>query len=105
MIAIGLLAMTLIGLDLMFGYCGQVNFGHQGFSLGVANSKLKGYKFSGFDGSAGTFFCRSIIVPEPDFAFTIMMNAGSGTDSMKAVDWLTMRIVKKHYNWWWKFWL
>lgn len=31
MIAIGLLTMTLIGLDLMFGYCGQVNFGHQGF--------------------------------------------------------------------------
>jgi len=20
-------------------------------------------------------------------------------------NWLTMKIVKKHFNWWWKFWL
>ena len=82
-----------------------IHFGHKGFSLGVANSTLGGKRFSGFDGSAGTFFCRSIIVPESDFAFTIMMNAGSGLGAMKAVDWLSMRIVKKYYNWWWKFWL
>lgn len=31
MIAIGLLVMNLIGLDLMFGYCGQGDFGHQAF--------------------------------------------------------------------------
>ena len=31
MIAIGLLVMNLIGLDLMFGYCGQVDFGHQAY--------------------------------------------------------------------------
>jgi hypothetical protein len=24
---------------------------------------------------------------------------------MEAADWLTMKIVKKYYNWWWKFWL
>jgi hypothetical protein len=41
-----------------------------------------------------------IIVPESDFAFTIMTNAGSGTGYTKAVDWITMKIVKKHYNWW-----
>jgi CubicO group peptidase (beta-lactamase class C family) len=82
-----------------------IDFGHPGFSFGVANSKLGGYKYAGFDGSAGTFFCRSIIVPDSDFAFTVMMNEGSGTGTMKAVDWITMEIVKKHYNWWWKFWL
>lgn len=82
-----------------------IHFAHDGFSLGVANGALGGKRYSGFDGSAGTFFCRSIIVPESDFAFTIMTNAGSGSGSMEAVDWLTMRIVKKHFNWWWKFWL
>lgn len=82
-----------------------IHFGHDGFSLGVANGALGGKRYSGFDGSAGTFFCRSIIVPESDFAFTILTNAGSGTGSMEAVNWLTMRIVKKHFNWWWKFWL
>lgn len=52
-----------------------IHFGYDGFSLGVGNGVLGGKKFSGFDGSAGTFFCRSIIVPGSDFAFTIMMNA------------------------------
>jgi CubicO group peptidase (beta-lactamase class C family) len=82
-----------------------IHFAHKGFSLGVANGALGGQRFSGIDGSAGTFFCRAIIVPRSNLAFTIMMNAGSGSASMKAVDWLTQRIVKKHYNWWWRFWL
>lgn len=82
-----------------------IHYGHEGFSLGVANGILGGKRYSGFDGSAGTFFCRSIIIPESDFAFTIMTNAGSGTGTMEAVDRLTMRIIKKHFNWWWKFWL
>ncbi len=87
------------------GTYNYIDFGHKGFSFGVANSELGGHKYAGFDGSAGTFFCRSIIVPDSDFAFTIMMNEGSGTGSMKAVDELTMKIVKKYYNWWWKFWM
>ncbi len=83
----------------------HIHFGHTGFSLGVVNGVLGGKRYSGFDGSAGTFFCRSIIVPDSDFAFIIMTNAGSGTGSMEAVDWLAMRIVKVYFNWWWKFWL
>lgn len=83
----------------------NIHFGHAGFSLGVANDKLGGKRYSRFDGSAGTFFCRSIIVPDSNFAFTIMANAGSGPGLMEAVEWLTMRIVKKHFNWWWKCWL
>jgi CubicO group peptidase (beta-lactamase class C family) len=82
-----------------------IHFSHKRFSLGVANGVSGGKRFSGFDGSTGTFFCRSIIVPESDFAFTMMMNAGSGSGSMKAVDWLAMQLVKKRFNWWWKFWL
>ena len=83
----------------------HIHFSHKGFSLGVSNGVLGGTRYSGFDGSAGTFFCRSILVPESDFALTIMTNAGSGTGSLKAVDWLTQQIVKEHFNWWWKFWL
>ena len=30
------------------------------------NGVLGGKRFSGFDGSGGTFFCRSIIIPESD---------------------------------------
>jgi len=82
-----------------------IHFSHERFSIGVANGEMEGYKFSGFDGSAGTFFCRTILVPESKLTFSIMMNAGSGTGEMEAVNWLTMKIVKKYYNWWWKFWL
>ncbi|TVR05697.1 MAG: class A beta-lactamase-related serine hydrolase [Spirochaetaceae bacterium] len=81
------------------------HFNHEGFSLGTANGTLGSKRYSAFDGSAGTFFCRSFIIPESDFAITIMMNASSATGSMEAVDWLTIRIVKKHFNRWWKFWL
>jgi len=83
----------------------HIHFGHHSFSLGVANGKMAGKKYSEFDGSAGTFFCRSIIAPQEDFAFTIMTNATTGTENMKAVDWLTMKIVKKYFGWWWMFWL
>ena len=82
----------------------HIHFGRKGFALGVANGVLASKKFSGFDGSAGTFFCRSILVPEADFAFTLMTNAGSGSSSMPVIDWLTMRIVKIFFNRWWKFW-
>jgi len=83
----------------------HIHFCRDGFALGVANGSMAGKRYSGFDGSAGTFFCRSVIVPESDFAFSIMMNAGSDSSKMKAVDWLTMKIIKKHFNWWWKVWL
>jgi CubicO group peptidase (beta-lactamase class C family) len=81
-----------------------IHYGHKGFSLGVGNGSMSGYLYSGMDGSLGTFFCRAIIVPDADFAFTIMTNAGSGTGQMKAIDWLTSKIVKKQFNQWWKFW-
>ncbi len=82
-----------------------IHYAHKGFSVGVFNSKMSGYQFSGMDGSAGTFFCRAILVPESDFAFIIMTNSGSGSGRMRPIDWLTMKIVKKYYKLWWKFWL
>jgi CubicO group peptidase (beta-lactamase class C family) len=82
-----------------------IHFGHKVFSLGVGNGKMYGHEFSGMDGSAGTFFCRAILVPDSDFAFVIMTNMGTGTGQMKAVNWLTMKIIKEQYNWWWKFWM
>lgn len=65
-----------------------------GFALGVVNGKLAGRQYSGFDGCAGTFFCRSIIVPESDFALAIMANAGTATGSLPPVDPLTRRVAE-----------
>jgi D-alanyl-D-alanine carboxypeptidase len=72
-----------------------------GFSLGVGNSLYSGKQIIGFDGSAGTFYCRGIIVPRDNMGLTIMINSGS----QPAIDWLLRKVFKKHYNWWWKFWL
>lgn len=83
----------------------RIHFGREGFSLGVANGVLGGKRYSGLDGSAGTFFCRAVLVPDEDFALTVMTNAGSGSGSMRAVDWLTLAIVKRRFGWWWRFWL
>ncbi len=84
---------------------GRIHFARRGFSLGVANGVLGGKRYSGLDGSAGTFFCRAVLVPEEDVALTVMTNAGSGSGSMRAVDWLTLAIVKRRFGWWWRFWL
>jgi D-alanyl-D-alanine carboxypeptidase len=46
-----------------------IHYGHKGFSLGVANGKLSSKSYSGLDGSAGTFYCRAIIIPDTDVAF------------------------------------
>lgn len=82
-----------------------IHFAHRPFSLGTGNGTLGGLKISGTDGSTGTFFCRGLIFPEADFALIIMTNAGNGTGRMKSVEYLTMRLLKKQFNWWWKFWL
>lgn len=82
-----------------------IHYGTKGISIGVFNTKIGGMRISGVNGSAGTFYCQSLLIPDTDFAFTIMMNAGSGTAQMKAVDWLTVRILKQRFNWWWKFWM
>ncbi|MCC5815440.1 MAG: serine hydrolase [Leptospira sp.] len=83
----------------------RLHFGSDGFSMGVVNGKFIRHTFTGMDGSAGTFFCRAILVPEEDFAFTIMTNAGSPTGELKAAEWLTQKIAKRHFQWWWMFWV
>ncbi len=83
----------------------QIHFAHKGLGLGFGNGSISGHRFSATNGSAGTFFCQALILPESDFALTIMMNAGSGTAKMPVVDWLTMKILKQRFGWRWKFWM
>jgi hypothetical protein len=70
--------------------------------LGVANGSFRGVKYSGFDGSATTFFTRSIIIAKADFAFTIMTNAASLKGTSDAAEWLTQKIITRQFNlgWW-----
>jgi len=38
------------------------------------------------------------LVPEADCAVTLMTNAGSGSGSMRTVDWLTVRASKRRFG-------
>lgn len=82
-----------------------LHFSHSGFSLGIGNGVLGGHQYSGIDGSAGTFFCRAIFIPDTNLAFSIQCNAGSGTSQMKAIDYITLQLIKRYFGWWWKVWL
>lgn len=69
------------------------------FALGVWNGTRAGKSYICLDGSAGTYFARGIIIPDSGFGFTILMNCGSE----EAVEYITMELMKAHYNWWWMF--
>ncbi len=81
-----------------------IHYRHEGFSLGVANETSWGERFSIIDGSAGTFFCSTMIFPESDFAFIIMANSGS-EKAIEGISWISKKIIKKYYNLWWMFWM
>lgn len=70
------------------------------------HSKLLGYETlfgktsTCFDGSAGTFYARGFVVPEADFAFTVIINSGNPD----AVEYITTQLAKAKFKLWWKFW-
>ena len=72
----------------------HIHNSYEGFSLGVWNVSRFGKAFSNFDGSAGTFFCRSVIIPDLDVGFIIMTHAGSAKERMAAVEWITRQISR-----------
>lgn len=81
----------------------KLHFSEKFFSMGAWNSKIFGIQMSGMDGSAGTFFCRALFLPEEKIGFTIMTNMGSATGKSTATEWLTKRLIKSAVNKWWMF--
>jgi CubicO group peptidase (beta-lactamase class C family) len=71
------------------------------FSLGSWSGKRLGKNYVAFDGTAGTFYARGVIIPESDYGFAIMANNGNPN----AVEYITMRLMKAKYNCWWMFWI
>lgn len=72
------------------------------FSLGAWNGTKVGKQYICLDGTAGTFYTRGVIIPDSNFAFTVMMNSGSE----QAADYITMQLMKACHNWWWwMFWI
>jgi CubicO group peptidase (beta-lactamase class C family) len=82
----------------------HIHHAERGYSLGVTNATYYDKAVSQIEGSAGTFYCHSIIVPGDDFAYVVMTNAG-GSGVTAGVYELSGYIMKQHFRWWWKFWL
>ncbi len=82
-----------------------IHTAHKGFSLGVGNGKYHGQQVSQFDGSAGTFYCHSIIVPEHDYAYVVLANAGHA-DAVKGIYELSGKLMQRRFGDrpWWRFW-
>ncbi|MEW8029969.1 MAG: serine hydrolase [Candidatus Thiodiazotropha sp.] len=81
-----------------------IHYRQPGFSLGVASGTSWGERYSMFDGSAGTFYCASLIFPDSNMGFVIMANSGT-EQAVKGISWLSKKIIKKHFNLWWMFWM
>ena len=81
-----------------------IHYRHPGFSLGVANQTSWGERFSIFAGSAGIFLCTTLIFPGGNLAFVVLTNSGS-QKAEKAVEWVSNKIIKKHYHLWWMIWM
>ena len=99
----------LRGLQGIDGYVTAATMRHihhaeRGYSLGVTNATYYDKPVSQIEGSAGTFYCHTIIVPEDDFAYVVMTNAG-GPIATAGIYELSGYIMKQHFRWWWKFWL
>ena len=73
----------------------------EAYSFGSWCGAMMGKKYSCIEGTDYTFYARGLIVPEEDFALTVMMNCGSP----EAVEYITLKLAKARFNWWWMFWL
>ncbi|MEW8629125.1 MAG: serine hydrolase domain-containing protein [Candidatus Thiodiazotropha sp.] len=81
-----------------------IHYRQRGFSLGVANASSWGERYSMIDGSAGTFYCATMLFPDADLAFVIMTNSGTA-QAVKGITWVSKKIIKKYFNLWWMFWM
>lgn len=71
------------------------------FSLGSFDGNILGKNYVSFDGTLGTFYARGVILPEDDFAYAVMTNNGNAN----AIEYITMRLAKAKFHYWWMFWI
>ncbi|MEL7119607.1 MAG: serine hydrolase domain-containing protein [Bacteroidota bacterium] len=55
----------------------KLHFGFDNYSYGWGNTVINGKKVSSHDGSAGTYYCHTILIPEAKLAVIIMANSAS----------------------------
>jgi CubicO group peptidase (beta-lactamase class C family) len=81
-----------------------IHYRQKGFSLGVVNETSWGERYSEIDGSAGTFYCATMLFPDSNLACVVMANSGTA-QAVKGVAWVLKKIIKRYFNLWWMFWM
>lgn len=71
------------------------------FTFGSWDGTMLGKKYNCIEGTDYTFYARGLIVPEEDFGISIMMNCGC----TEVVEYITLKLAKARFGWWWMFWL
>lgn len=71
------------------------------FTFGSWDGAMMGKRYNCIEGTDNTFYARGLIVPEEDFGLAIMLNCGSP----EAVEYITLKLAKARFGWWWMFWL
>jgi D-alanyl-D-alanine carboxypeptidase len=56
----------------------RMHFSLQNYSYGWGNSNNNGSMISHHDGSAGTYYCHTVVLPAPGIAVVIMVNSAEG---------------------------
>jgi D-alanyl-D-alanine carboxypeptidase len=83
-----------------FSYMDNLYAEKDGISLGAFNNTMLGHEYVYMDGTAGVFYARGVVIPDSDFGFVILMNAGNA----EAVEYITIQLAKAEFNWWWMVW-
>jgi len=76
---------------------------YPGFSYGVGSLVSMGEGVATYSGSAGTFYVLTMLFPDSDFGYVILINSGA-KDAIQGVNWASSRVTKKYFNLWWMFW-
>ena len=81
-----------------------IHYKYPVFSYGVGSMESMGEKISAYSGSAGTFYAHTMLFPDSDFGYVILINSGS-KKAVEGIHWMSSKITKKYFNLWWMFWM
>ncbi len=70
----------------------DLHFGQNSYAYGWGNVQKQDYRVSYHDGSAGTYYCHTFLIPDKQLAVVILMNTASA-EAIKAIytlrEWMT----------------
>lgn len=76
-----------------------LHFGRENYAMGWANPYERGHHYLSHDGSAGTFYCRTLLCKEMNYGLAIFANSGND-NTMNGIHKLSdviMKTIESHH--------